>query len=633
MVLKVAGGKKLSENEDMDNPDNGFLSYFIPSNVSSLSRMTQFMALASYSFFADDSLKDVVKAVETFPKLSKVQPGDKVNCMIFSCFLRFSQGILATMVVFLLVINTQDVVEIILNFTAVNFISGFDEIAFELAQWGKYGPTFKAEAHRIEDLMVPDCIYRKYDHVRYLCTILPVATLLIILLSAIAIGQDSDNVWLTQILRVQFQDGSVFEDYSGCYGLDFKTMSRSRKRENYVSLYDNGESTRFGYCQDTRKWILHKSNTTNACNLPNGSMIAYSTKTYYFDVSMSFEELWYSSSGRPLQLYFFDEEARLDEETCGSFIGDGVCNDYFNRLEFEYDSGDCCAASCTDTFCGVDTLKTVFNTEIVSGNGFPYCIDPTMKPITILLNDVYKFRPPLFSTEVVAEAALQEPLLTLDCDGENILMVSINEQMANQTETVWVSDGSTCMMMVTNATIGNAEIFYVDYTIFHGDAQSIETDPIVMVHGNSFDETVTYFQRVEDCFLSKLGPFINKTEVYTGSDSSNQAIRWLMKGDNKYSSCERSDFIERYALAVVNYAAPVYARGGGSKGAISDEEGLWITQGRHCLWPTVGCSGSVISELNYNALGNRFSGGTIASEIGLLKNLTALRMGKYCKLR
>lgn len=333
MVLRVAGGKKLSENEDMDNPDNGFFSYFIPSNVSSLSRMTQFLALLSYCVFADDSLKDIVKAVETFPNFAKAKPEDKVGWMVVSSALRFSQGALATVVVLLLVIQTQDVIDIILNFTAVNFISGFDDIAFELAQWGKYGPGFKAEADRIEDLTVPDCIYRRHSHVRYTCTILPTALVLVVLASSIAIGQDSDKVWLTQRLRVQFQDGSVFEDYSGCYELDRETSTRMRKRENYVSFGANTQAAQFGYCLDNRKWLLYEGNASSACEVEEEDKIAYSTKTYNFDISMSFEELWYSSSGKPLQLYFFEEPDSLTEGQCSSFLGDGICNSYFNLRE------------------------------------------------------------------------------------------------------------------------------------------------------------------------------------------------------------------------------------------------------------------------------------------------------------
>jgi hypothetical protein len=150
------------KKKDIDNPSNDIFASFIPSNVGSLTRATQFFAILSYCFFADESLKDVVTAVETFPRFDKAKLGDKTRCMVVSCALRFIQGSLAILAVVLLVVTTSDVIEIILNFTAVNFISGFDDVAFELAKWGKYGPTLQKEAKRIEELPVPHCIYRKH---------------------------------------------------------------------------------------------------------------------------------------------------------------------------------------------------------------------------------------------------------------------------------------------------------------------------------------------------------------------------------------------------------------------------------------------------------------------------------------
>jgi hypothetical protein len=158
LLLLISTSKK----KDIDNPSDDMIASFIPSNVGSLTRATQFCAILSYCVFADESLKDVVTAVETFPRFDKAKPGDKTRCMVFSCTLRFVQGSLAILAVLLLVVTTSDVIDIILNFTAVNFISGFDDVAFELAIWGKYGTTLQAEAKRIEKLPVPHCIYRKH---------------------------------------------------------------------------------------------------------------------------------------------------------------------------------------------------------------------------------------------------------------------------------------------------------------------------------------------------------------------------------------------------------------------------------------------------------------------------------------
>jgi len=281
-VLRVAS--KWSTNEDTDNPDSGFFSDFIPSNVDTLSRATQFMALLSYCIFADESLKDMVTAVETFPRFSKAKEGDKTRCMVFSCVLRFTQGMLATIVVLLLVITTADVIDIILNFTAVNFISGFDDVAFELAQWGKYGPRLEAEAKRIEELPVPDCMYRKYRHVRYRSTILPIAFVLLVSLSTVAIRQEHLEIWKTVRLRVQFEDDSIFEPFSGCYDIDRDSpVSKvGKKRVLYNSFEANPNSAKIGYCKDDRKWFLFQGNSTSACDMLEEEKVAYSEKTYSF---------------------------------------------------------------------------------------------------------------------------------------------------------------------------------------------------------------------------------------------------------------------------------------------------------------------------------------------------------------
>ena len=68
----------------------------------------------------------MVKAVEQFPRLDRVR-GEGTRLVIFSCLLRFIQGFLATSATLLLIITTPNVVEIILNFTAVNYISNLDE--------------------------------------------------------------------------------------------------------------------------------------------------------------------------------------------------------------------------------------------------------------------------------------------------------------------------------------------------------------------------------------------------------------------------------------------------------------------------------------------------------------------------
>ena len=52
--------------------------------------------------------------------------------------------------------------------------------------------------------------------------------------------------------------------------------------------------------------------------------------------------------------------------------GDGHCDIRFNTPEFDYDGGDCCAATCVGDRCGLTTVGNLTDIRI----GFPYCQDP-----------------------------------------------------------------------------------------------------------------------------------------------------------------------------------------------------------------------------------------------------------------
>jgi len=625
LVLRVAS-KKLSTNEDTDNPDSDFFSSFIPSNVDDLSRATQYMALLSYCIFADESVKDIVTAVEMWPKIKKVKKEDNIQRIMLSCTMRFSQGILASLVVLLLVISTQDVIDIILNFTAVNFISGFDDVAFELAQWGKYGPVLEAEAKRIENLPAPPCIFRKYQHIRYFWTILPIALVLISLVSTVTYSQTSTKLWLTTRLRVQFEDGTNFENYSGCYILNRNSvMNRlTDKRVVYDGYYENPTSAKFGYCRDNRKWYLYTGDNLSACDIPPKNKIAYSEKTYSFDIASSFDGGWVSQSGTPLEVYFFEKEEELDDKQCSAFLGDGICNPNFNVADYNFDSGDCCAATCDETRCGYGTMKKLFDTDVANAYGYEDCKDPAMMPITIYLNRVFREETVFRQDTTFVDAEPRDPIMILDCEG-SVLMLFVDVVMMNKAETVMIADGASCSMKIKNVTSRDTPIWFVDYTIYHGNKSDIETDPIVIATGNSFEKEVTTFRRIPACFLNKLSDHVNRTTIYTGTGPSKHAVQWLLEDSLGYSNCELTNFIERYALATINFAAPLVDTTEEADPSTSlNQENLWINKERQCAWRVVVCDiNGNVSGLN---LGDAAIIGTMATEIGILKSLTKIQL-------
>ena len=694
MLLSIFNKQLRTSEDDTDNPraDIDIFGRVIPANANILSKMAQLMCLIAYVAFADESLQDILTAIECFPKFSRRAPGDKLPCMVLSSLLRLAQGLLAVSVVFVLIVTTSDVVEIILNFTAVScivdvpveschsiglltyvlagahppspnkvaYISDFDGKAFTCALEGKYGSKLKAEALRIKNLPAPACIVPPNQgparrHLRNHVTMAFLACAMLSMFGVVNYAQYSPKLWLTSRLRVQIKVDGDTQQYSGCY--DRTGTFDSVANPRYI--YESHKGAKFGYCLDKRRWHLFRGDKTSVCEEKN--LLAQSEKTLAFgtyslvfvlrrnksmcmhkhvvsltftfldrtcnrttryrkDIATMFDKNWYSPSNIPLEVYFIEDEGLL-KDSCDSFLGDGICNPEFNEQGYNWDEGDCCAATCRRANCGIGTKREAFGISVTSADGYPHCNDPVMTAITIKVNDVTR--------EAKSEEnnlPPQDPLLILDC-GENkyennYLTVTMTAKMINKTETLMVPDGAACIITIRNSTgpdtgFQTPNVNFVKYTVYHED-RNLKENPIVMFQGDSNKFATTNFQRIPTCFFTKLNKYtnLNLTTVYSSKSPSSKAIAWLMQ-DGKYSDCERESFLQRYALAAINFAAPN-----------SDNKTLWISEERECVWTHATCVDGIITELNLPYFG---LSGTIASEIGILANLTRLDVCKYCR--
>ena len=144
VMMLLSRMRQNASDIEIDNPISHFLQ-FIPSNSKEVIRVSQVITLMTYTLFPDASLMDVFRTYQYWPSFSEATKDDPVYCMILSCILRGFQGYLATMAVFLVVITTPSVVDIILNFTALSFISSLDDEAFALVKSGVFGPELRKE--------------------------------------------------------------------------------------------------------------------------------------------------------------------------------------------------------------------------------------------------------------------------------------------------------------------------------------------------------------------------------------------------------------------------------------------------------------------------------------------------------
>lgn len=620
----------IGENDNPDSEKDGLmgnLAAFIPANANQIIRWTQVTAILAYSVFPGSSLTDIVKAVQIFPTFSTSQSGNSIEWLRFSCTLKLIQGLLATFSTLLLVVTSNQVVDIILNFTAVNFISNLDDHAFHLAKSGDFGPALQKEAKRIVTTDLPVSTNAKKQP-RYVYSLIVSALVSVNLLGMIVlviVGQKSNRIWVTKALRVQFAEETGLNEFSGCFGMNTTLSSVFFSRRSYDS-YDNAPSkTSFGYCREDRQWILFSGNGVDPCQISkNEAELARSSKTDSFDISTSFDEPWVSGSGTPLDLYFFDSEQDEDNLYCDSFLGDGKCDIMLNTLGYQYDGGDCCAATCTQSNCGRAVQKGAFGDSNATEVEFPYCDDPKMVPVTIRFDDIKSSRDIQFTEYNVAydwlfnweegswrNETAESPYFSVICNDKTLLTLYVNERMVNRSETIMIEDGATCSLVVRSSLetddILDAPILHVNYTIFHTE------NDIKILTGQSEKNDTIQFKRIPQCYFTKLQKYTDISSMYEGIGESNPAVAWLVEVDTGNSLCKTEDmFIERYIVTKIFFET------NGTQQFVSKEN--------QCTWPQIKCSDGEVYSI---ALLNITTEGNFPNDIHNLLGLKEVKLRKF----
>jgi len=157
-LILLTLGAAIDYRDDLRNGDE----------KSGVIKAAQILSLSFYVVFPDASLHDFAKALRHYPTSGNGAIDDGyVGAMRIACILRGFQGLLAVLPVWLLIMSSDSVVGVILNFSAINVISNFDEAAFAIARTGAMGPVYKQEVERIENTDLPPCMYREIMHIPY----------------------------------------------------------------------------------------------------------------------------------------------------------------------------------------------------------------------------------------------------------------------------------------------------------------------------------------------------------------------------------------------------------------------------------------------------------------------------------
>jgi hypothetical protein len=478
LILMSKCNRRMHQNEDVDNPAKNIddLARFIPTNETGLVLAAQLFAALGFVLFKNDSSLDVFQSVYEFRRMFKnwkeKQSNDNDVSQFFSTFFRFAQGLTASFTALLCLMTSSDVIDIILNFTAVNYISQFDDIAFEMAQkdWLLH-PSFQESAYKIypdpefKPKSTPNSDSTSETNAETKPSDAPVGEPMeskqsfaigtaIILVVFTAFGltvlwkRRDHSYWTTKLLRVEFEEPNL-QAYSGCY--EAKRGHRLGKRAVY-GAYDDTLKAGFAYCNKDKRWVFLEDSSKNPCKTEE---LAHSSDTLTFDISSAFNVDWKNRYNKPLDVYFFNNENNADDKEslfCNVDVGDGRCDEELNVLDYRYDGGDCCATSCTSSGnhkCGDEA--DVFGENAF---GFPNCRDLEMVDVVVTLEG-FEFNKIDESKIKLKDSSDWERLqgtsnssLDLMCNKKRVFSVPLAKIMVGSSYTAKVDKEADCLLVV-----------------------------------------------------------------------------------------------------------------------------------------------------------------------------------------
>ena len=370
-----------------------------PADVDFIVKISQWLAMMAFVIFANESMEDLLTAVSMLPTKLTTEADENIVGLILSSLLRLTQGACAVFATFLLIFTSVTSRDVVLNFAAVNFISRLDEIGFTLATKGFYVfKSFRRAAFQIQVKELPSCITAKrYPHIQSIAVLIIFISTMVASVYVFA-NQINGNYLDQRSFRINFSGGSLISEklqsfYGGCYSYDPNTFSLHRRFILSEKLiYNHTDVSMFRYCDDERRWDLFEGNYSDACT--EEGLLAYSTETTSFEIQHSFADPWFSKEGIPLDISFRTDG--ITAKNCQAKSKDGKCDIVLNTEGFGWDRGDCCGATCDHPDCALhNNITKAFDTPLsVPGNGFPYCEDTNMVPITIRIENITEKRIP-----------------------------------------------------------------------------------------------------------------------------------------------------------------------------------------------------------------------------------------------
>jgi hypothetical protein len=273
---------------DLSNSRNPFN---IPTNVESTVRATQVLAII-IAIVTQDDVKKVILILRDGYIADVFQgtfgPDATKFKWVLSLVLRASEGLIGLFVTFMLIMQSKAVLDLLLNFSAMEFVSLLDDGAFSMLREGYFGIGMMKEAKRSE---------KKYSvsHTLSLKSSRLSAVYFIIIFAVMFsgwIGIYSDQArgeYLCRRMYIQVDKAPTLAFLSGTYTVNHNEQFSGR----VTSSQENGKG-KIGYCEDENVWTLKIQEKLMPYD-PCLRWVAKSSESFEFDVTKTTSSQWCES--------------------------------------------------------------------------------------------------------------------------------------------------------------------------------------------------------------------------------------------------------------------------------------------------------------------------------------------------
>ena len=281
----------LTANIVKQNESNRF---GFPGEVSVPLRISEFLAILISIITQTDVRKAICLYRDGFDEtgLTQVFQGARFWKWALSIGLRASEGLLGLIIAFLLIMRSDDVLELLLNFSAIEFVTILDDVVFELAREGFFGREMKKEAKRLirkTYFVSKDCANSKS------ASRLSILYFVVLFLSffggltTIALKQNR-GFYFCDVISSQFSDEVFSVPSQGFYRRQNTTDGRITYRLHFDEHSGQElDKLLFAYCEIEQRWTLSIDDTSTTEWDPCNSWVAASSKSESGDSRSLFE--------------------------------------------------------------------------------------------------------------------------------------------------------------------------------------------------------------------------------------------------------------------------------------------------------------------------------------------------------